>query len=92
MVISLKEIIEYVRNELEDFRKQKSEIEDKLHSNELDIQESRQAVELIKRDNNSTGMIFMSTDKNTSFLTTGLFDFESMSKILFDIFSGSGLA
>ena len=26
MVISLKEIIEYVRNELEDFRKQKSEI------------------------------------------------------------------
>ena len=34
----------------------------------------------------------MSTDKNTSFLTTGLFVFESMSKILFDIFNGSGLA
>ena len=78
MVISLKEIIEYVRNELEDFRKQKSEIEDKLHSNELDIQESRQAVELIKRDNNSTGMIFMSTDKNTGFNTEEVIRLEKM--------------
>ena len=78
MVISLKEIIEYVRNELEDFRKQKSEIEDKLHSNELDIQESRQAVELIKRDNNSTGMIFMSTDKNTGFNTEEVIRLEQM--------------
>lgn len=78
MVISLKEIIEYVRNELEDFRKQRSEIEDKLHSNELDIQESRQTVELIKRDNNATGMIFMSTDKNTGFNTEEVIRLEQM--------------
>lgn len=67
MVIKMEKAIEYLKKELSSLRQELYELDDKLHINELDIVHSRQAVENIDKNSDSTGNIFMSSGNCNEF-------------------------
>ncbi len=67
MVINLEKIIQYIKDELNGLKLKQEQIEEKLYTNELDIQGCIKAIEKLNQSSDSTGMIFLSTDKKTGF-------------------------
>lgn len=67
VVINLEKIIQYIKDELNGLKLKEEQIEEKIYSNELDIQGCIKAIEKLNQSSASTGMIFLSTDKKTSF-------------------------
>ncbi len=63
----MEKIIQYIKDELNSLKLKQEQIEEELHTNELDIQGSIKAIENLNKSSDSTGMIFLSTDKKTGF-------------------------
>lgn len=63
----MEKIIQYIKDELNGLKLKQEQIEEKLYTNELDIQGCIKAIEKLNQSSDSTGMIFLSTDKKTGF-------------------------
>lgn len=63
----MEKIIQYIKDELNGLKLKQEQIEEKLYTNELDIQGCIKAIEKLNQSSGSTGMIFLSTDKKTGF-------------------------